>query len=331
MADTTLLRRLALLGAGALALGACDYGLSLSPDPVAPGGMVTVTNADEGPACLVEDEEGTDEVVAVGAADTPLPVDVFVITEEPTAEPDPVASVMADEEGVFEATFPAPTRPGQHVVAASCFPGLGEEDPVIIRSADHLEPIDSDGIIVDMLRVAQPPLTLSLSDDEVEVGDEVVATFSLCQAENDFGFLEEILGEGGDELAEELAADYPTLAVFVDGVLVDTIETTERYPTGTVDVVLAGLAEGAHEVLGVCTYQTFDFDLETIIEEEGGPILVPIEPLSVGATAVDYPIEEFPFTFDEDTVEAQGTVNVVAAAIAPTTAQPVVAQPTYAG
>lgn len=327
MADITLLRRLALLGVGALALGACDYGLGLSPNPVAPGATVTVTNADDGPACLVEDE--VDEA-AVQAASTPLEVDIYVITEEPTSEPVPVATVMADDEGVFEATFTAPTRPGQHLVLASCYPEL-EEDPILIRGADHLEPIDGDGIIVDLLRVGQGPLTLSLSDDEVEVGDEVVATFSLCQAENDLGILAELGGEEPDPELVELATDYPDLAVFVDGVLVDTVETDERYPTGTVDVVLPGMAEGQHEVLGVCTYQTFDLDLEWIFENlvgDGGE-----EVLELGAAAIDYPVVEEPFTFDQATVQAQGTVNVVAAATAPTTARPnpVVAQPTYTG
>jgi hypothetical protein len=336
MADTWT-RRLAMLALGALTLAGCDYGLGISPDPAAPGATITVTNADEGPACLVVDEEPELEAESVEAADTPLPVDIYLITDLTElmggVEPTPVASVMADEEGVFEATFPAPARPGQHLVVALCQPE--GEGPIIIGPADHLEPIDGDGAIFDDVRVTQPPLGLTLSDDEVEVGDEVVATFTRCQAENDLGFLEgQAEGEDPDPEVVELATDHPDLDVFVDGELVDTVEGDERYPSGTVDVVLPFDEVGEHEVLGVCTHQTFDLDLELLVElmEGGGDGGEEIILDGVSTAAVEYPIEEGPLVIDEATLEAAGTVTVLAEAVAPTAQpNPVVAQPTYAG
>ena len=49
----------------------------------------------------------------------------------------------------------------------------------------------------------------------------------------------------------------------------ETIAGDERYPTGTVDVNMVLDELGEHEIEGVCTFQTFDLDLEWLLEEMG--------------------------------------------------------------
>jgi hypothetical protein len=327
-----LVKRIGGLAALVLALGACDYGLVLDPDPADPGDTVTVTNAPDGPTCVVPDVEPR----AAGAA-AGVPVGIAVVTdfEELIGAPD-VTVVMSDDDGFFSAEVEAPDRPGQHLVFAICDYSEGELEAVAAA-----EPVDEDGVIVDSFRVTQDPLSIALSDDQVEEGDEVVATFNRCQAENDFslfeleeGPIEPEAGAAADPTPEELATDFPDLAVFLDGELIDTIEGTERHPTGTVDVPVTLDEVGEHEIKGVCTYQTFDLDLETIVEffnaggegPEGG-----VE--GAGAAAIDYPFSPEPgfFTWDEATTEAADTVTVVSGDVGGTGAEPVPAAPTYTG
>ena len=322
-----VMKRIGGLAVLVLAVGACDYGLNLSPDPAASGDEVTVTNAPDGPVCEVPPVEPS----AAGAA-AGVPVDVFVLTDlEVTEEPVPT-SVVTDDEGFFTATVDAPVIPGQHLVVAVCGGIAGPMDAQALAAA--AEPVDEDGTIVDLLQVGQAPLTISLSDDAVEEGDEVVATFNRCQDENDFNLFTG-LAPTAEPTPEELAADHPDLEVFLDGELVDTIEGTERYPTGTVDVPLTLDEVGEHEISGICTYQTFDLDVEAIIEEIGGGEL-PIEVLDgASAAAIDYPFDPAQglFVWDEATTQAAGTVVVSAADVggAGSAPDPVPATPTYTG
>ena len=319
-----LLKRIGLFATGALALTACDFGLVIDPEPADPGDLVTVSNGD-GPHCIVE--EGEDGIL----------VDIVLITDavafEESGEFDLVASTMTNAAGLFTTTIEAPERPGQHLLVAVCggVPEVMEE----LRVAAVEDPVDEDGIIVDTVRVTQPPLSVVVDDDEVNPGDEVTATFSRCQDENDFGLLD-VLAEEVDPTAvdtDDPELDFPDLDVYLDGELVETIAGDERYPAGTLDVPLALTELGAHEITGVCTYQTFDVDLEWIFEEMAGDEL-PLEVLpqgTVGAAAIDYPIVEGPLTLDEATTEASVTVVVVAAAVGATGAAPVAAAPDYTG
>ncbi len=296
---------------GALALGACNYGLGISPEPADPGDTVTVTNSPVGPFCVVPD------------GDESIPVDVVVISgTEDGPEDLQIVSVDSDEEGYFTAEVTAPDRPGEHLVIAQCGGVDGGLEPLAAQF-----PVDEDGAIVDTLRVTQDPLTIALSKTTAKIGDEVTATFNRCQAENDFGFGEEggvPAHEDGDVTPEELGTDYPDLVVYLDDEPVATIEGDERYPTGTVDVPVELTSAGTHEIKGICTYQTFDADWESIIEEfnEGIPEF-PDELGGVGTAHLDYPIVMFDyFTFDEATTEAAATVTVGAAAAAPAVVAP---------
>ena len=311
VADTVispLLKRVGLLAVAAAALGACDLGLVLDPDPADAGDTVTVSNSD-GPHCIVE--EGEDGVA----------VDIILVTDLVSlmgpGDLDIVASVMTGEDGLFEATVEAPDRPGQHLLFAVCG---GVPDEVLeegLGAADVEDPVDEDGIIVDSLRVSQAPLTVSVDDDEVNPGDEVTATFNRCQDENDFGILEG-LGSPVAVDTDDPTLDFPDLEVYLDGELVETIAGDERYPTGTVDVKMALNELGEHEIEGVCTFQTFDLDLEWLLDEmgEGLPQVVPQG--TVGTAAIDYPLVEGPITLDETTTIAVTSVSVVAVAVAPT-------------
>jgi len=217
------------------------------------------------------------------------------------------------------------------------------------RAAARAKPTDEDGTIIDTLRVTQEPLSIAVSDDEVEVGDEVTATFNRCQDENDFGLFDPDPAPVAErEPLDEAATDFPDLQVLLDGELVSTIAGDERYPTGTVDVPMELTEVGDHEIIGVCTFQTVAVDLEVLAKllsgvREGGLIS---ERMSVGAAAVDYPIVEGPFTIDEATTKAAALVSVVAPAVGssgaqpvpdqpvpvqPVPAQPVLAQPSYTG
>ena len=96
----------------------------------------------------------------------------------------------------------------------------------------------------------------------------MTATFNRCQDENDFGILEE-LGSPVAVDTDDPTLDFPDLEVYLDGELVETIAGDERYPTGTVDVKMALNELGEHEIEGVCTFQTFDLDLEWLLDEMG--------------------------------------------------------------
>ena len=327
-ADTVispLLKRVGLLAVAAAALGACDLGLVLDPDPAHAGDTVTVSNSD-GPHCIVE--EGEDGVA----------VDIILVTDLVSlmgpGDLDIVASVMTGEDGLFEATVEAPDRPGQHLLFAVCG---GVPDEVIeegLGAADVEDPVDEDGTIVDSLRVSQAPLTVTVDDDEVNPGDEVTATFNRCQDENDFGFLEE-LGSPVAVDTDDPTLDFPDLEVYLDGELVETIAGDERYPTGTVDVKMALNELGEHEIEGVCTFQTFDLDLEWLLDEMGEGIPQVVPQGTVGIAAIDYPLVEGPITLDETTTTVVTSVSVVAVAVAPTDTgtapTPVAADPAYTG
>jgi hypothetical protein len=320
-----LLKRASLLVLAAVALGACNFGLVIDPDPADPGDTVTVSNA-EGPHCVVEEEEDG------------MPVDVIMITDITSllesGELDVVASVTTDADGLFETTIDAPERPGQHLLLAICG-GLPEElEPEQLRAMAVEDPVDEDGVIVDSLRVTQPALSVSVDDDEVAPGDTVTATFNRCQDENDFGFFDELPAPGAVD-TDDPALDFPDLDVFVDGELVETIAGEERYPTGTVDVAVQLDDEGDHEIAGVCQYQTFALDVELLVDElnDEQPELPRLEQGTLGAAAIDYPLVEGPFTLDSATLSAVVVVTVAEPAVDGTGAAPVPAPvaPTYAG
>jgi hypothetical protein len=322
---STTRKRAALLGLAALALGACDLGLTITPDPVGPGASVTVSNKVDGPHCIVEEESDGTPVDVVGITN-------FVELIE-SGELDVVASTTTDEDGLFEVTVEAPDIPGEHLVLAVCN-GIPDVDQLQAVAVD--DPVDEDGVIVDTLRVTQPPLSVGVDEDEVHPGDEVVATFSRCQDENDLGFFDELEPVAVD--TDDPALDFPDLDVYVDGELVETIAGEERYPTEAVQVPITLDELGDHEISGICTYQTFDIDLEWIFEQmpEEGPFPQALLPGSLGTAAIDYPLVEGPFTLDEATTEAAVTVAVVAEAVAPADVpaaapSPAVAAPTYAG
>ena len=324
---TPVTKLLGVAGIAALALGACDFGLVLTPDPADPGDTVTVTNAPDGPTCDVPEPGPASAGTAAG-----VPVGVFLISDFALEEEPEVTVVQTDDDGFFTAEVTAPDIPGEHLVFAVCDWLEGPQET--LQAADV---VDEDGVIIDELRVAQTPLAIALSDHKVEEGDEVVATFNRCQDENDFDQFAEPEGVGlaADPTPEELANDFPDLQVFLDGTLVETIEGTERYPTGTVEVPLTLEEVGDHEIKGVCTYQTFDLDFESIIELIGeGPELPPLE--GVSTAAVDYPFdpEGGLFVWDEATTEAADTVTVTEAAVADTgaePAEPAPVQPTFTG
>jgi len=322
-----LLKRVGLLALGAAALSACDLAPLVAPEPADPGDTITVSNA-EGPHCIVEEGEGG------------VPVDIFLITDlvallESGDEPEVVASTTTGEDGLFETTIEAPERPGQHLLFAVCGGVPDFPDPEQLRAMAVEDPVDEDGVIVDDLRVTQPPLAISVDDDEVHPGDQVTATFNRCQDENDFGFFEELEVDPVAVDTDDPALDFPDLEVYLDGELVETIAGEERYPTGTVDVSMELTELGEHEIEGVCTYQTFDIDLEWLLEEldEEIPGLMPLQ--GVGTAAIDYPIVEGPITVDEATMVVAARVTVVEVAVAPTDTTtaptPVAAAPTYAG
>ena len=325
-----LFKRVGLLAAAAALLGACDFDPTLAPELAAPGSTFTVTNAD-GISCFLPEIDPPKREGAAAAA-APIPVDILVVTDEEDLA-DTVGAVDAttttDEDGFFTAQLTAPTRPGEHFVIAVCG-GVESLEGTSLQAAADADGIDSDGVLIDVLRVSQTPLTIALDDNTVKPGDTVTATFNRCQAENDFGeFSEGGVSSAAEPDFEELATDYPDLAVFLDGVLVDTIEGTERYPTGTVDVPVKIDAIGTHEIKGICTYQTFRFDLDYIAEmladDDDDVIIPPLE--GVGAAAIDYPVVVDPITLDEATTTAAAPV-VVAAGPA---VSPVVAAPQYTG
>jgi hypothetical protein len=325
----TSIRRVGALAIGAMTLGACNWGLTFTPSAPLPGSSVGVTNADTW-TCPIEEGDGG-----------PVPMEValylFSGQEDLTGgPPEPLATVMTDAAtGAFDATLTAPERPGQHFVAASCGGEVGGPGVPELQAA---APVDDDGTILDLLTVAQAPLTVAVDKSEVAPGTTVTATFNRCQAENDFGLLEEIGGGEGGELPPELEGldvDFPDLVVTVDGTVVETIEGTERYPVGTVDVPIELDAVGSHEIKGVCTYQTLRWD-EAFLADlfAGGGVAA----AAAAPAAVDYPVspEGAPFTFDEATVQAATTVRVVAPAapgpgVGAGGAVPVVAQPAFTG
>ena len=332
-----VMKRIAILGLMALTLGACDFGLLMAPDPADPGDTVTVTNSPDGPTCIDEPAVPGSAQAAAG-----MPVGIIVVTSLADLEggpPDDITVVDSDDEGFFTAEITAPDIPGQHLVVAIC--GFSDVPPggVLEDAAAAAEPVDEDGVIIDTLVVGQQPLTIALSDESVVPGDEVIATFNRCKDENDFDQFEEIdAGSAADPTPEELATDFPDLDVFLDDELVTTIAGTERYPTGTVDVPLTLDEVGEHEVRGVCTYQTFDFDFEAFIEmiEGGGetPLLG-----GANAAAITYP---FPAEGDEEaeivqwneaTTEAAATVTVATVddTVVPAPAEPAPVQPTFTG
>jgi hypothetical protein len=318
---TPLITRFGLLALGALVLAACDIGLVLAPNPAAPGATVTVSNAD-GPHCTQEASDGGTE-----PADG-LPVDLIMITNIVDLIEGPdinvVASTVTDANGLFQTTITAPDLPGSHILLAVCG-GIGDIQDAEVRAAAVDDPVDEDGVIVDLVNVTQAPLSVSVDKAEVEPGDDVVATFNRCQDENDLGIFE-LEGLPAAVDTDDPAMDFPDLDVYVDDELVETIAGDERYPTGTVDVPLTLAELGSHEIKGICTYQTFDIDLEVLLDELG-------EPVSLSPTAIDYPLVDGPFTLDEATTQASATVVVVAAAVdsTGTGAQPVEAQPSYTG
>jgi hypothetical protein len=318
----------------------------MTPDPADPGDTVTVTNAPDGPICNVPPEGPQ----AAPAAEGGVPVGVFVLSSFLLEEEPNVTIVQSDDDGFFSADITAPERPGQHLVFAIC--GFTDEAPidVVEEAVAAAEPVDEDGVILDTLVVTQEPLSIGLSDDSVEEGDAVIATFNRCQDENDFDQFDELdTVSAADPTPEELATDFPDLEVFLDGEHVTTVEGTERYPTGTVDVPVTLDEVGEHEISGVCTYQTFDFDFEQFLELiDGGEI----GGLSSGASAAAIDPSQYPFsigddpetepvetiaTWDDATTEAADTVTVTAAAVegtdapAPPAAEPAPVQPTFAG
>jgi len=334
-----VMKRLAVVGLMALTLGACDFGLLMTPDPADPGDTVTVTNSPDGPTCNVPEVPK-----AAPAATGGVPVGVFALSSFVLDEPPDVTVVQTDDDGFFSADITAPDHPGQHLVLAQC--DFTDQAPVdvIKRVTTAAEPVDEDGVIIDSLTVTQDPLSIALSDDSVEEGDEVVATFNQCKDENDFDLFEELPDP------EELATDFPDLEVFLDGEHVTTIAGSERYPTGTVDVPVTLDEVGEHEITGVCTYQTFAFDFEKFVELINGGEIGSLS-ADAGAAAIDpseYPVhlgddptteeDETVATWDDATTEAAATVTVTAAEVEDTSApapaapaEPAPVQPTFTG
>jgi hypothetical protein len=337
-----VMKRIAVLGLMALTLGACDYGLLLTPDPADPRDTITVTNAPDGPTCF---EPLVDPKSAQSAIEQSVPVGIFVMTSildivGPTPD---VTVVQTDDEGFFTAAVPAPDIPGQHIVVAVCDYTDGPIEEVLQDAAAAAEPVDDDGVIVDELIVTQEPLSIALSDTSVEEGDEVIATFNTCKDENDFDFgALDTVSAAAIPTPEELANDFPDLVVTLDGQPVATIAGTERYPTSTVDVPVTLTEVGDHEIKGVCTFQTFRFGLEDLVElfNESGEELPLLQGVSAAAEDdIAYPFpeegsEEALFgQWDEATTEAAGTVTVLAVddAAVPAPAEPAQVQPSFAG
>jgi hypothetical protein len=337
-----VMKRLAVLGLMALTLGACDYGLLLTPDPADPGDTITVTNGPDGPTCF---EPLVDPKSAHAAIEQSVPVGIFVMTsilDIIGPEPHPAEIVETDDEGFFTAEIPAPDIPGQHIVFAVCdFSDEVPIDEVLQDAGAAAEPVDDDGVIVDELIVTQQPLSIALSDTQVEKGDGVVATFNRCKDENDYAFGELNVGSAAIPTDEELATDFPDLVVTLDGQPVATIAGTERYRTGTVDVPVTLTEVGEHQIKGVCTYQTFRFGLEELVElfNDSGEPLPLLQGVSAAAEDDIYPYpeegsEEAIFgQWDEATTEAAGTVTVLAVddAAVPAPAEPAQVQPSFAG
>ena len=359
---TPLMKRAGLLALAAMALSACEYGLGLSPDPATKGQTVTVTNED-GHLCMVDDAPGESDVVVfvvTSLVDAANSFAAFMGGDEAAMDELGLVETTSDTEGVFSAEVTAPGIPGQHLVVAVCNASTDVEIPEIdelrfgaAALRDDLDPealsaflgalITSDDVIVDLLDVAQAPLTVSLDKTEVEAGKQVVATFNRCQDHNDFDLPSIMAAEGAgaaeaaeaEPTPEEISSDHPDLDVFVDDVLVTTIAGTERYPTGTVDVPLTLTEVGEHEITGVCRFQTFELMLEDL-----PPLRVGLD--SVQPQALEYPFppesEEgpLPFQWNEDVLTAAATVDVVAASVGagtanPPAAAPVVAAPRYTG
>jgi hypothetical protein len=361
------MKRAGLLALTAMALSACQYGLDLSVDPAAKGQTVTVSNPDGTPCVDYETEEPGEVDVVVMVITSLVDVSNAMAQAMDTGDASHLEPFVdegtTDEEGYFSVDVTAPSTPGQHLVLVACDASLEmiEEDVEELRIEasslrDDVDPealylvlsmlFGSENTIFDILDVTQDPLTIAVDKDEIEAGEQVVATFNRCQAHNDFDLpsimaAEMALAEAGDEPdPEELASDYPDLDVFVDGVLVTTIEGTERYPTGTVDVPLTLTEVGEHEISGVCRYQTFEL-LEEYFE------MVPqTYGAELQAQAVEYPYppadEEAPVVWNEAaTNPASAVVDVVAAdtgagtvtppAANPPAAAPVVAAPRYTG
>ena len=179
-----------------------------------------MTNSPDGPTCIDEPAVPSSAQAAAG-----MPVGIIVVTSFADLEggpPDDITVVDSDDEGFFTAEITAPDIPGQHLVFAIC--GFSDVPPgeVLQDAAAAAEPVDEDGVIIDTLVVTQPPLSIALSDDSVEPGDEVIATFNRCQDENDFDQFGELGGvAAADPTPEELANDFPDLEVFLDDELVD--------------------------------------------------------------------------------------------------------------
>jgi hypothetical protein len=334
-----VMKRIAVLGLMALTLGACDYGL-LTPDPADPGDTITVTNAPDGPTCF---EPLVDPSSAHAAIDQSVPVGIFVLTSVADlieSGPDDITVVQSDDEGFFTAEVAAPGIPGQHIVFAIC--DYSDELPVdeVLEDAAVAEVVDETGVVVDDLIVTQQPLSIGLSDTSVEQGDEVIATFNRCKDENDFDLGElDVASAAETPTPAELAVDFPDLEVFLDDGTepIAIVEGTERYPTGTVDVPITLTEVGDHEIKGVCAYQTFRFDLATLVEffNEVGGELPPLEGVSAAAGGdIAYPFPEDGSEgaqygqWDEAITDAAGTVTVLAV---DDSAVPAPLQPTFTG
>ncbi len=359
----SLTKRAGLLALVALALSACQYGLDFSADPAAPGQTVTVSNPDGTPCLDYETEEPGEVGVVVMLITSLVDASNAFADAMDTGDASPIEEFAVegttDEEGYFSVEVAAPTIPGQHLVLVACDASFemieADLGDVRIESSslrDDVDPIalqtlllgllGSENTIFDLLDVTQGPLTVSLDKDEVEAGKQVVATFNRCQDHNDLDLpsimaLEMAPAAEGDEPdLEALASDYPDLDVFVDGVLVTTIEGTERYPTGTVDVPLTLSEVGEREITGVCRYQTFEL-LEEYFEVIGSQI----QGAGLQPQAVEYPYppaeDEAPVVWDEgEPLTATALVNVVAAEVGadtatPPAAAPVVVAPRYTG
>jgi len=286
--------RVGLVMMGVLVLGACEYGLGIDPAPVDPASSFTITNA-EGTPCLPDSP--------VGAA----------VAEEETVSGPPTDVYEADAEGIFTIDLEAPELPGHYLVGADC-------------ATPDLEGPNPDGTYFDTVLVGQDfGVTVDKPQVELQSGSAVVnATFTPCKAENDF-VLDEMPGieaepETPIELVE-LRNDFPDLDVFVDGVKVTTIAGTERYPSAPIVVPITLTTVGDHVVEGICTYQTVRWNTELLqaIAEGSGPDLA-------AAAAVEYPYPEdpstSPFIWDEDTLEAEAPVRVLAASVGAGTATP---------
>lgn len=378
---TPKIRRGGLLAVAALLLGACQWGLTITPETARKGQTVSVSNEGYEVCWAYDDEE---ELWAPGETDVVvIPFSSLVDFSSAllaafegggSAALSEFALVEArtDEAGVFTAEVPVPSIPGDHLVMAICNATIADldeppeelpEDLVLQLQAapGDVDPeamilllglLASDDVSSELVTVGQDPFVVGVDKVQVTEGDPVVASFTWCQAENDFDLPSLLLaqsspGEVDDEEVaqeiaemvadlEEVASDFPSIDVYVDGELVQTIEADERYPTGVAELALTLTGVGDHEIEGRCRYQSFELDREGLAEMFG----------DLSPQAVEYPYTPevgdeagtvLPFTWDEVEVAsaAAARVEVLAAAgagtVTPPAAQPVVAAPSYTG